>query len=147
MAHPNVAATSQDEGDGATKLPVVEMQTKPKKPPDNGCLDGNKIVAALLKTGFMLILMMLIVTSPLFMMKMKMGSVIMCPMMMMSGTALLETYGKVTYTKVVTVKTSVVMDMWDNMELFQFENTIGLARRMLLYKSVHLLDHVIFLTH
>ena len=36
---------------------------------------------------------------------------------------------KVTYTKVVTIKNSVVMDMWDDMKLFQFENTIGLARR------------------
>ena len=62
----------------------------------------------------------------------------MC-LMMMTGPMMLRTYGKVTYTMVVTIKNSVVMDMWDNMELFQFENTIGLARRMLLYKSVQLL--------
>jgi hypothetical protein len=46
---------------------------------------------------------------------------------------MLRTYRKVTYTLVVTIKNSVVMDKWDNMELFQ------LARRMLLYKSVQLL--------
>ena len=38
-----------------------------------------------------------------------------------------------------TIENSVVMDMWDNMELFQFKNTIGLDRRVLLYKSVQLL--------
>lgn len=52
---------------------------------------------------------------------------------------MLRTYRKVTYTLVVTIKNSVVMDKLDNMELFQFETTIGLARKMLLYKSVQLL--------
>ena len=40
-----------------------------------------------------------------------------------------------TNTRVVPIKNSVVMNMWDDMKQFKCRKTIGLARWMLLYKS------------
>ena len=56
----HVAATSRDEGDGATKLPDVEIMTRPRKPPEAGYTKLNMVGPGLLKTGLMVMLLMLV---------------------------------------------------------------------------------------
>ena len=55
----HVAAASQDNVDGAEEVPDVERQTKPKKPLDDGHPKLKRIGPALLKTGFMLLFLMM----------------------------------------------------------------------------------------
>jgi hypothetical protein len=50
-------------------------------------------------------------------------------------TIALPTVGKIIW---VPIKNSVVVNKWDNMKQFKSRKTIGLARRMLLYKSFQL---------
>ena len=50
------AAAGQDQVDdveNATQVPEVERQTRPRKPPDAGCLKLKKIGPVMLKAGFM----------------------------------------------------------------------------------------------
>ena len=66
------AAAGQDRVDDfedATQVPEVERQTRPRKPPDAGCLKLKKFGPVLLKTGFMLTLLMLMMTNPILRMK------------------------------------------------------------------------------
>ena len=58
----HVAAASQDNVDGANEVPDVERQTKPKKPLDDGHPKLKRIGPALLKTGFMLLFLMMMMT-------------------------------------------------------------------------------------
>ena len=54
----HVAKANPVNGDEATKLPDVEIQTRPKKPPDAGYLKQKRVGPGLLKTGILLMLMM-----------------------------------------------------------------------------------------
>ena len=98
---PAVQQEADQEGrdvDGAAQVPDVGRQTRPRKPPDAECLNLKKIVPVMLKTGFMLMLLMLMMINPILIMKktgtlMKTRSVMMYPMMMISGPVLMETYG------------------------------------------------------
>ena len=76
----------------------MERQTRPRKPPDTGCLKLKKIGHVLLETGLMLMLLMLMMTN-LILIMMKTGtlmptsSVMMYPMMMISDPVLMNTCG------------------------------------------------------
>ena len=45
---------------------------------------------------------------------------------------------EVTNTRVVLIKNSVMMNIWDDIQQFKFRKTIGMARRILLYNSLQL---------
>ena len=45
---------------------------------------------------------------------------------------------EVTNTRVVPIKNSVMMNIWDDIQQFKFRKTIGMARRILLYNSLQL---------
>ena len=55
--HP--ATATRDKGDGAENFPDEEIQTRPKKPPDTGCEKLKRIIPGLLKTGILLVNLML----------------------------------------------------------------------------------------
>ena len=77
-SHDDHAATaSQDRGDGTTKVPDEGIQTRPKKPPDAGCLKLKRVGPGLLKNGIQLIHLMLM----------------LYPMIMKSGPVLMNTNG------------------------------------------------------
>ena len=87
-----------DDVEDTTQVPEVERQTRPRKPPDAGCLKLKKIGPVMLKAGFMLTLLMLMMTTRILIMKMigtlkKTRFVMMYPMMMISGPVLMETCG------------------------------------------------------
>ena len=69
----HVAAANRDTGDGAAKVPDEGIQTRPRKPPDAGCLKLKRVGPGLLKTGILLIHLMLM----LYPMIMKSGPVLM----------------------------------------------------------------------
>ena len=58
--HEDLTATAtQDKGDGAGNIPAEEIQTRPRKPPDTGCVNLKRINRGLLMTGILLIHLML----------------------------------------------------------------------------------------
>ena len=73
----HVAKANPDNGDEATKLTDVDIQTRPKKPPDAGYLKLKRVGPGLLKTGILLMHIMLM----------------MNPMIIVSGPVLMNTYG------------------------------------------------------
>ena len=73
----HVAKANPDNGDEATKLTDVDIQTRPKKPPDAGYLKLERVGPGLLKTGILLMHIMLM----------------MNPMIIVSGPVLMNTYG------------------------------------------------------
>ena len=73
--HP--ATATRDKGDGAENFPDEVIQTRPKKPPDTGCEKLKRIIPGLLKTGILLVNLMLT----------------LYPIIMISGPVLMDTSG------------------------------------------------------
>ena len=75
--HDDHAATAtREKGDGAEKIPDEGIQTRPRKPPDTGCLKLKRVNPGLLKTDILLIHLMLM----------------MYPMIMISGPVQMDTW-------------------------------------------------------
>ena len=92
------ATVSRNRGDGAAKVSDEGIKTRPKKPPDAGCTKLKIIDPGLLNTGLMVILLMLMLTNPTLIIKrngtlLKTKSVMMNPIMRMSGHVQMGTYG------------------------------------------------------
>ena len=94
----HVDKASQDKGDGAARVPDVGTQTRPRKPPDVVCIKLKKIAPGLLRTGILMMLLMLVMTNPTLILKRtgpltKTRSLMVCPMMMISEIIQMETCG------------------------------------------------------
>ena len=72
----NAAAAGRDRGDGTQKFPDEETRERPKKPPDAGCFRMKGIGPRILKTGILLMHLLLM----------------MVPMIMISGPAMMNNY-------------------------------------------------------
>jgi hypothetical protein len=72
----HAAAVSRDRGNGAAKFPDEGIQERPKKPPDAGCIKLKRVGPGMMKTGILLIHLLLMLD----------------PMIMISGPVLMNIY-------------------------------------------------------